>query len=141
MTHADMEAFFAQRQKAWETYDPEALAEAHAEDGVLESLVGGTVRGRDAIKNIYVAWMFAFPDVQFQTEHLLVDGNRAAQFTKMTGTHRGEFCGLAATGRRFSVRCAFRFGFVDGKFAQEIRVYDFTGLLVQLGVLKATPAF
>jgi hypothetical protein len=28
----------------------------------------------------------------------------------------------------------------DGKIQQERRVYDFTGLMIQLGVLKAKPA-
>jgi hypothetical protein len=35
----------------------------------------------------------------------------------------------------------FLFIFADGKIAREIRVYDFAGLLLQLGVLKAKPAF
>ena len=59
----------------------------------------------------------------------------------MLGTQRGDFCGLAPTGKRFEVRCAFYFSFANGKIAHEIRVYDLTGLYVQLGVFKPKPSF
>jgi hypothetical protein len=39
------------------------------------------------------------------------------------------------------MRCAFLFSFEDDRIAYEFRIYDFTGILVQLGVLKAKPAF
>ena len=141
MTRAEIDTFFAQRQHKWKRLDAKALAEDHTEDGLLESPLGGTVRGREAIKNIYMRWFAAFPDVEFRTEDLVIDGDRAAHITMMTGTHEGEFCGLSATGKHFEVRCVFLFIFAGGKIAHEIRVYDFTGLLVQLGLLKAKPAF
>ena len=141
MRRNEIEAFFARRQDVWKRLDAKELAEDHTEDGLLESPLGGTVRGREAIKNIYMRWFAAFPDVEFRTEHLVIDGDKAAHITMMAGTHEGDFCGLSATGKRFEVRCVFLFVFAGGKIAREIRVYDFTGLLVQLGVLKAKPAF
>jgi hypothetical protein len=39
------------------------------------------------------------------------------------------------------MRGSFLFFFADGRIKREIRIYDFTGILVQLGVLKAKPAF
>jgi predicted ester cyclase len=78
---------------------------------------------------------------RYFTEHLLIDGNKVAQFTEMTGTQNGEFCGLPPTGKRFRMRCAFLFPFADDKIAHEFRIYDFTGILEQLGVLKPKPAF
>ena len=107
----------------------------------MESPVGGTVKGRTAIQNIYIEWFSSFPDVVYLTEHLLIDGNRAVQFVKMTGIQKGNFCGLAPTGKQFEVRCAFLFFLTGDKIAREIRIYDFTGVLLQLGVLKAKPAF
>jgi len=63
------------------------------------------------------------------------------QFVKMGGTQKGDFCGLSPTGKRYEVRCAFFFSFAKGKIAREIRVYDLTGVYVQLGVLEAKPSF
>jgi predicted ester cyclase len=141
MSPQEIMEFFARRDKAWRRHDVTALTEDHTEDGSVESPVGGNVRGHAAIQNIYKGWFSSFPDVEYLTEHLLIDENRAVQFVKMVGIQGGEFCGLAPTGKRFEVRCAFLFFFRDTKIAREIRVYDFTGMLLQLGVLHAKPAF
>jgi steroid delta-isomerase-like uncharacterized protein len=141
MSPEEIREFFARRDKCWNRHDITALTEDHAEDGEVESPVGGNVKGRQAIQNIYKGWFSSFPDVEYLTEHLLIEGNRAVQFVKMIGIQRGDFCGLAATGKRFEVRCAWLFFFADDKIAREVRIYDFTGVLLQLGVLKAKPAF
>ena len=141
MTREEISEFFSRRAEAYRNHDYMTLTEDHTEDGELESRVGGHVQGRSAIKDIYVGWFSSFPDVQFLTEHLLIDGNRAVQFLKMVGTQKGDFCGLPPTGKRFAAQCAFLYLFAGDKIAHEIRVYDFTEILLQLGVLKAKPAF
>jgi predicted ester cyclase len=141
MTSGEIAEFLARRDQAWQRHDIAALTEDHAEDGEVTSPVGGEVKGRIAIQGIYKGWFSSFPDVEYCTEHLLIDGDRAVQFVKMAGIQKGDFCGLAPTGKRFEVRCAFLFFFAGGKIAREIRIYDFTGMLVQLGVFKAKPAF
>jgi predicted ester cyclase len=141
MTRGEIAEVFARRQEAWRRRDAETLAADHAEDGVLESPIGGDVKGRSAIANIYRVWFSSFPDVMFFPQHLLISRNQAVQFARMVGIQQGDFCGLAPTGKRFEIHCAFLFIFAGGKIAHEIRIYDFTGLLLQLGVLKAKPAF
>jgi predicted ester cyclase len=141
MTSTEISEFLARRDQAWQHHDAAALTGDHADDGEVTSPVGGDVKGHLAIQNIYKGWFSSFPDVEYCTEHLLIDGNRAVQFVKMAGIQKGEFCGLAPTGKRFEVRCAFLFFFAEGKIAREIRIYDFTGMLLQLGVLKAKPGF
>ncbi len=141
MSPEEMAKFFANRDECWQRHDIEALTANHTEDGEVESPLGGKVKGRSEIENIYAAWFSSFPDVGYLTEHLLIDGNRAVQFVRMTGIQRGEFCGLPPTGKRFVIHCAFLFFFAEDKIAREIRIYDFTGMLLQLGVLKAKPAF
>ncbi len=141
MTREEILAFFEKRQDAWRRLDAAALAADHAEDGVLDSPTAGTVQGRRAIEAIYRGWFTAFPDLDFRSEELLIDGDQAAQLITSIGTHRGEFCGLPATGKRFQVRSVFLFRFEANKIAYERRIYDFTSLLLQIGVLKAKPAF
>ena len=141
MTPEEISQFFARRDEIWRRHDYAMLAQDHAEDGEVESPVGGKVKGREAIENIYKEWFSSFPDVQYLNEHLLIDRDSAVQFVRMIGTQKGDFCGLAPTGKRFEARCAFLFFFSGGKIQREIRIYDFTGVLVQLGVLKARPAY
>ena len=141
MTREEITEFFARRNEAWRRHDFEALTADHAEDGIVQSPVGGNVRGRDAIQNIYMEWFSSFPDVEYLSEHLLIDRNKAVQFLRMVGTQKGDFCGLPPTGKRFEIHCAFLFLFEDTKIAHEIRIYDFTAMLLQLGVLRAKPGF
>lgn len=141
MTREEIFKFFARRDENWSRHDYKALTADHTENGKVESPIGGNVAGHNDIQNIYKGWFSSFPDAKYVTEHLLIDENKAAQFVKMTGIQKGEFCGLAATGKRFEIRCAFLFFFADGKISREIRIYDFTGLLLQLGVLTAKPTF
>ncbi len=101
--------------------------------------MGGLVRGRGDIEAVYRSWFTSFPDLRFIPEDLIVDRDRAVQIWRVTGTHSGAFAGLAATGKRFEVTGAFVYRFKDGLIAHERRIYDFTGLLLQLGVLKAKP--
>jgi predicted ester cyclase len=57
----------------------------------------------------------------------------------MVGTHAGEFFGLPAAGRHVEVEVAQVMTIADGLIVTERRIYDFTGLLVQTGVLRAKP--
>jgi predicted ester cyclase len=141
MTRQEIIEFFAIRDEAWQRHDCAALASEHAENGEVDSPLFGKVEGIMAIKNTYVQWFSSFPDAEYSTEHLLIDGNNAAQFIKMAGTQEGDFCGLAPSGKKFEMRCAFLFSFEDDEIAHELRIYEFTGVLLQLGVLKAKPAF
>jgi predicted ester cyclase len=56
------------------------------------------------------------------------------------GTHMQELLGLSPTGKRFQMSVAFIYELNDHKIVREQRIYDFTGMLVQIGVLKARPA-
>lgn len=141
MTREEITAFFARRQEYWTRLDASSLAAGHAHDGVVESPMAGTLTGRAEIEANYRTWFAAFPDFKLQTEYLMVDGDRAALFWTGYGTHVGEFCGLSATRRKFQIRGVFVYEVKDNEITQEQRIYDFTGLLVQIGVLKAKPAF
>ena len=82
----------------------------------------------------------AFPDVTFKREALLIDGDQVAQIGKMTGTDTGGLMGMTPSGRSALIPIVFFSKVGNGEIVYERRVYDFTGLLVQVGVLKARPA-
>jgi len=141
MTREEIKEFFTRRDAAWQRHDSPALAANHAENGEVDSPLWGKVKGHRAILNTYADFFASFPDAQYFTEDLLTEGNKVVQFIKMTGTQKGNFCGLPPSGKKFEMRCAFLFTFEADRIAHELRIYDFTGILLQLGVLKAKPAF
>lgn len=140
MTRAEIEALVDRYQDAVARRDIHALTQLHAEDGVVESLMAGTVRGRAAIGDAYRAWFTAFPDITVTTDDLVIDGDRAVLVSTVTGTDRGGVMGLPPSHKPFRVAVVFVYTFKDGYIAHDRRISDFTGLLLQIGVLKARPA-
>lgn len=138
MTREAVEALLARRNAAWKARDASALASLHAASGVVVSPTGGVLEGRTEIERVYRVWFSAFPDLMTQPD-ALIDGDRAVEILHFSGTHAGEFFGLPATGRHVELSVACVLSFADDRIVEERRIYDFTGLLVQVGVLKAKP--
>jgi steroid delta-isomerase-like uncharacterized protein len=138
-TREDIIAMFNRRQQAWEDLDAAALAADYADDVVVESPFAGTHRGRAAAEQALRAVFSAFVDAKLRTEDVIVDGSRVAHVIMSEGTHMGEFLGMAPTGKPFRLRFVCIHDVEDGKIIRERRIYDFTGLLMQIGVLKARP--
>ena len=139
VTRDEIHALLARGLAAWKARDAAALAALHSPSSVVASPTGGVLEGREEIQRVYRVWLAAFPDLTTHEDAELIDGDRAVQVLRFSGTHAGEFFGLPATGRHVDVTVAFVFTFRDGLIIEERRIYDFTGLLVQVGVLKAKP--
>jgi steroid delta-isomerase-like uncharacterized protein len=121
--------------------DVERMAELYALDGVAESPMYATVRGRKAIADAYRAFYTSFPDATIEVDQIVVDPPYVVMFSTVTATHQNDFFGLPGTNRRVDFRTARLMTINDeGLIQQEERIYDFTGILVQTGVLRAKPA-
>ena len=140
MTRQEIVAFFEDRQSRWKTHDPDELSNGHAEDGTVVSPMFGTLRGRKQIGDAYRSLFMIFPDWDLTSEAPLIDGTRVAQPFSVGATHVGEFMGLAGTNRHFKIQGVRLFEMGDGLVQHERRMYDFTGLLIQVGVLRSKPA-
>ena len=139
MTRDEIVAFFNRRQDAHNNLDAARLAADYAPDAVIESPVAGAHAGRNA-EAAFQAVFDAFIDMKVRTESLIIDGQRVALVLSMSGTQIGRFLGLSATGKPFHVTMVFVYELKGRQIVRERRIYDFTGLLVQIGVLKAKPA-
>jgi uncharacterized protein (TIGR02246 family) len=140
MNREDITAMFDRRASAWHAHDAAALASDHAPNAVVVSPTGGVLEGRDEIQRIYQVWFTAFPDLRFAERELVIDGNYVVLITTIVGTHAGDFFGLSASGRQVRAVCAFVYTLQDNQIVHERRILDFTGVLVQVGVLRAKPA-
>jgi predicted ester cyclase len=139
MTRAEIVAFFKRRQEAWEDLDAKALAADYTDASVIESPSAGVHTGRDAEKALG-AIFDAFLDLTMTVDDLVIDGDIVVTILSSEGTHMRPLLGFEPTGKRFQMSGAFVHRLKDGKIIHERRIYDFTGLLVQIGILKAKPA-
>ena len=141
MTRQEVESLFKRRMDAQNRHDVVGLSALYTDDCVLDSpTAGGAVQGPAAIQTVHKAWATGFPDVVFTSKELLIDGDRVAQVMEAAGTDIGGFMGLAPTGKAFRTPIVIVCTLRDGKIQHERRIYDFTGLLIQIGVLKAKPS-
>src|SRR5262249_55048104 len=139
MTRDDVLSLVQRRRDAFNAHDPAALAALHSERGVVASPLGGVLEGRAEIERVYRLLFSAFPDIHFTDDDAVIEGSRVVQVGTLAGTHSGDFFGLRATGRHVEMQVALVMTVADGLLVEERRIYDFTGLLVQVGVLKAKP--
>lgn len=141
MTRDAILALLARRADAWRRLDVAALLADYADDAVVESpLAGGTMHGPDQIKQVFQTYFAAFPHLTMEQGEVLVDGQRAAVLATFSGKDQGGFMGMPASGRQVTIPVVFLYEFRDGKIVRDRRVYDFTGMLIQVGSLKAKPA-
>jgi predicted ester cyclase len=140
MTRDDVLALLDRRSGAMAGRDMSAFADLYAADAQLESPLGGSATGPAAIRKATEAFYAAFPDANLTEEPPIIDGTRVAIVAEIVGTHNGSIMGLPPSGRAFRCAVTFVLEVEAGVLLRERRIYDFTGLLVQIGVLKAKPA-
>ncbi|MCE3277612.1 MAG: hypothetical protein K0R13_3467 [Propionibacteriaceae bacterium] len=89
----DLLVFYSRYLKRCNEHRFDELGEFVADD------VNGPTKGLSRYIAGLRAVIEAFPDYQWELQHLLVDGQGLAARLSGTGTHTGPFRGIAATGR------------------------------------------
>jgi len=140
MTRQDVVDLIARWQQAASRRDVQAYAELYSEQAAIESPMAGLASGRNGVIKAFTAFFSAFPGATIAWEDPIVDGTRVSVAAFMSGTDSGGVMGLAPTGKAFRIPIVFLLEFENGLIVRDRRIYDFTGLLVQVGVLRAKPA-
>jgi len=140
MTNDEIRTFIARYVDAWQRENVQALVDCYTENARIDSPMFHTILGRADIAESFKKVFDAFDDWNVTVEDVLIDHEpvdvAVFVFTAQV-THRGDIFGMPGTGRRVENSAAFILRFDNGRIASERRVYDFTKLLVQLGVLNA----
>lgn len=76
----------------------------------------------------------AFPDLEVAVEQMVADDENVAIAYTVTGTHKGNFHGVAATGKKIKARGMQIARFEDGRIAERWGSSDELGIFHQLGV-------
>ncbi|MDH4177704.1 MAG: ester cyclase [Thermoleophilia bacterium] len=99
-----------------------------------EELPPGIPPGKEAPKAFVALFHGAFPDFRATVEEMLQDGNKVITRARFSGTHRGEFMGIPATGNSFDIPAIDIVEFRDDKAVAHWGVMDLAGMMEQLGV-------
>jgi predicted ester cyclase len=92
--------------------------------------------GAEALKQIWAMLFRIYPDIHLTVEDLIGEGDKIVGRTTVTGTHRGEFMGVAGTGNSVTYNEMFIFRFADGRVVETWGVVDVYAQMKQIGVIK-----
>ena len=120
---------------AWNTHDLGAAKEVLAPEYVRHDANLPDVVGSEAQLEFLAGIFSAFPDLHLQTEQLIAENDLVVARLIVQGTHRGEFMGVAATGRRVKFQAIDIYRLGGNKIVEQWVVMDALGLLQQLGAI------
>ena len=115
-------------------HDIAATLQTFAEPNYDVVPLGAPSNGEAAVEELLDGLFAAFPD--FDAKELSLHHGDDIVFvdTQITGTHRGPWAGVPATGRRMEVRCGCIFHFDGVRLVKETVFFDHATLLAQIGV-------
>jgi predicted ester cyclase len=109
----------------------EAVGERNLD--VLDELADGEFA--EVAKRWVRPFRSAFPDFAMEIVELVGEGERVVAHFRCSGTHRGDWLGVPATGRRFeNVDEIYIFQVRDGRLVATMGVEDNLARLRQLGI-------
>jgi predicted ester cyclase len=96
----------------------------------------GEVRGADTIKEEIEWFRSAVPDLTYTVEDQVAEGDKVVTRYTASGTHQGEFFGVAPTGKRIEMSGIQIDRFDEsGKMVEEWPEYDLLGAMKQMGAV------
>jgi steroid delta-isomerase-like uncharacterized protein len=91
--------------------------------------------GANGLKKAIQRFRQAFPDLHTKAEDILADGDKVVGRFTVTGTQRGEFMGIPASGKPITYEEIAIVRFKDGKIIEHWAVTDALAMMQQLGAI------
>jgi predicted ester cyclase len=109
-----------------------AAVDELAASGLVIHAASQEIHGREGARQYVSALRAGFPDIRFTVEDQIAEGDLVVTRWTARGTHRGEFQGVAPTGREVRVVGIDIDRIVDGKTVECWAQVDELGMLRQL---------
>lgn len=113
----------------------DAINELVAEGFVTHMPLQGYDQNREGLREFFMAMREAFPDLKCTVDMLIVKGDKGVALITMSGTQKGEFMGMPASGKQFSTQGIDIVRFENGKAVEHWGVSDDMTMMHQLGMM------
>ena len=126
-------------EEVWNKGNAELIDEMIAPECVahgLEDPSGNPVRGPEEFKKFFIGFRRAFPDIRFNVQETVSEGDLVVAYCRITATHKGEGFGMRATGKLIAFEGTLMFRVRDGKVVEAWNSFDFLKMFQQLGVVN-----
>lgn len=100
----------------------------------------GLPPNKEGLLDFFRMMIAAFPDLRMVPEDVIGSGDKVVARVRASGTHKGEFMGMAPTGKRIEVAVIdiMRFG-ADGQVVEHWGLSDQMAMMQQLGAIPGVP--
>jgi steroid delta-isomerase-like uncharacterized protein len=100
------------------------------------SSVANPIPGPDGLKPIIIAMRQAFPDLHYEIEDIIISPENVVARVVVSGTHNGDFFGIAPTNKKIRVNQINIERIIDGRITEHWRLTDELLLMKQLELIK-----
>ena len=111
-----IKTLFVNQTEAFNKKDLAAIDDLIAPDIVDHDL---KIEGRKSYKQFINRFFTGFPDVHQTLLDMIAEGNRVVMYFKYSGTHTGEFLGVAPTGKKITLYAIATWHIVDDKIIEK----------------------
>jgi steroid delta-isomerase-like uncharacterized protein len=112
-----------------------AVDEAFAPDALLRVPLPIQTKGAEAVQEVFDRLFRAFPDMRVTVDDVIAEGDKVVAKNTVTGTHKGDYMGIPATGKSVTYNEIFIARFAGGRIAETWGVVDVLSQMKQLGVI------
>jgi steroid delta-isomerase-like uncharacterized protein len=110
------------------------FSEHLAENFVEHEVTQGLEPTKEGVKKFFLMQLAAFPDIHMAAEDVYGSGSKVVARVRYTGTNKGDFMGMPASGKRADVQLIDMFLFDDsGRVCEHWGVIDLMAMMQQLG--------
>jgi predicted ester cyclase len=115
----------------------ELIDELYATNYVEHTPQPGVAPTREGSKQTLIALKKAFPDLRYTIEDVIDGGDKIVHRLTATGTLKGDFAGMRATGKNATWTEIHIGRVANGRLTDHWGVIDQLSMLVQLGVIES----
>ena len=122
-------------QKIWNEKDESSIDKFISENAAGNDPKFGI--GRESFRQQWKLWIASFPDLHFEVNEIIVEGNRVVTRWRMSGTHTGpEFQEIKTSGKSFAVDGVSIDTIENGVVMEGFDAWDSLGFRQQLGAIS-----
>jgi len=125
----------------WEAFNKHnvALLDDFVAPDYIDRRYYGQLRGLEASKQIMTTHFNSFPDAHVTIEDIIAEEDKVWVLITETATHKGEYQGLAPTGKKIKIKSVQFARIANGKIVESaLYLADVLDVYKQLGAIEYT---
>jgi predicted ester cyclase len=113
------------------------IDEVFLPDVLIRTPLNIDASGTELMKQLWAVLLRGFPDLHVAVEDVIAEGDKVVSRNTVSGTHQGEYMGVAPTGKSIAWDEIIIARVVDGRVAETWAVVDVASQMRQLGIVVA----